>query len=299
MKKFRIILQTLVGSALAAALLSGCSELFISTDAPEMIVPSFPESSVNSDPPFFSVPDISSVSPSESISSEDPPQNTSSPVTSGEFSRHPRFLELEQHFSYTANGKICLSDSQQELADKSLFVGDSICRGFSTYTVTKAQSVFAVGDVAARNFFDKKFYYNGQEAEYKDVLAKVKPEYIFLWMGMNDVNMTSAAEYCKNYEKIISLSLSDSSAKICVCAVSPVNSNFTDNSLIDEFNLAIKQYISDNFSDRVSYIDFAYLLKDSTNALSKGLDSSDGIHLAPECYYIAISEICSQLKITE
>lgn len=298
MKKYNRILHTLIGSTLAAAFLSGCSEVFISTDAPELIIPSSqPEVSVNDENSYhqFSshTPDISSVSPESSA------PDTSLPTASGEFSRHPRFSELEQQFSYTSDGKICLSDAEQKFTDKALFVGDSICRGFSAYKITKPQSVLAAGTVAARNFFEKDFFYNGQETSYKDLLAKTKPEYIFLWMGMNDVNMTSAAEYCKNYEKIISLTLSDSSAKVCVCAISPINSDFTDNSLIDEFNLAMQQYIPNNFSDRVSYIDFAYLLKDSSNMLSKGLDSGDGIHLAPECYYAAISEICSQLKLTE
>lgn len=281
-------------SAIIPIFLCGCSELFISTDAPELVTPSFTESSAD----FSSITPVTDTTLVSSSAESSAPVVTSTPETSESYSRHPRFQELEQHFFYDAAGRLCLSDEQQKLADKSLFVGDSICRGFSAYTVTKSQSVYAVGDAGARNFFNKDYYYNGQKTLYKDLLSKVQPEYIFLWMGMNDVNMTSAAEYCKNYEKIISLSLSGSSAKICVCAVSPVNSGFTDNSLIDEFNLAIKQYISDNFSDRVCYIDFAYMLKDSSNSLSTGLDSGDGIHLAPECYYAAISEICSQLNVT-
>lgn len=307
MKKFCKILRSVSGTALTAAListsLSGCSGLFVSTDAPELVNPSFPESSAYSYNIFSSVTpdisDISSVSSSENSGSENSDPVTSLPSGSEEYSRHPKLLEIEQHFSYNSAGRICLSDAQQKFSDKSLFVGDSICRGFSAYTVTKSQSVFAVGDVAARNFFDKDFYYNGEKTSYKDLLSKIQPEYIFLWMGMNDVNMTSAAEYCKNYEKIISLTLSNSNAKICVCAISPVNSNFTDNSLIDSFNLAIKQYIPENFSGRVSYIDFAYLFKNSSNKLADGLDSGDGIHLAPECYYAAIAEICGQLNITE
>lgn len=305
MKKYFRIFHAAVGSALVSSLLSGCS-LFISTDAPELISPSF-SSGINSGdflPPITPNSEPSSESRLESSSPEGTSSETSVPEAqlpsgSGEYPRHPGLVELERHFSYNAAGNICLSDAQQKFADKSLFVGDSICRGFSAYNVTKSQSVFAAGTVAARNFFDKDFFYNGQAISYKDLLGKIQPEYIFLWMGMNDVNMTSAAEYCKNYEKIVSLTLANSAAKVIICAVSPINSNFTDNTVIDEFNLAIKQYIPENFSDRVSFLDFAYLFKDSSNSLSKGLDSGDGIHLAPECYYAAIAEICRQLNITE
>lgn len=243
---------------------------------------------------FVSSPESGEGSSSEESSSAS--ESASSAVISG--TRHPRFLELEKRFSYDANGKICLSEAEAAFADKALFVGDSICRGFTAYNVVKAKNVYAAGSVGARNFFEMEFQYYGNKTGFDEVLEKTSPESVILSMGMNDVNMTSAQQYCENYRKIIDYALEHSSANVYVCAITPINSNFTEHSRIDAFNLAMKNYIGENCGQRVKFIDFGYLFKNDENMLSKGLDSGDGIHLAPECYYIAMLEICDQLGIT-
>lgn len=303
----RHILQTVIGISLCAVLLSGCSVLFTPTETPaynisNLVITSDSSSKKESEPQSWESFHFSSAN---STRSSAPPESSTPTITSTpqqttpSETRHPRFLELEQQFSYNAEGKICLSEQESAFADKTLFVGDSICRGFAAYSVTKSRNVYASGSVAARNFFEKDFFYNGEATPFKDLLEEMKPEYVLLWMGMNDVNMTSAAEYCENYQKLINFTLENSSANVYICAITPINSDFTENSRIDAFNLAMKQYIPNNFGQRVGFIDFAYLLKNENNQLSGGLDSGDGIHLAPECYYIAMLEICRQLKVID
>lgn len=243
---------------------------------------------------------VSFVSTPSSSSSVTPPVSVSEPdVTPIAGDRHPRFTELEKRFSYDANGKICLSEAEAAFADKALFVGDSICLGFMRYNVIKPKNVFAVGSVGARNFFDMEFQYYGKPTGYDEVLEQTGPESVILSMGMNDVNMTSAQEYCENYRKIIDYTLEHSNANVYVSAITPINSNFAEHSRIDAFNLAMKNYIKENLGQRVAFVDFGYLLKNGDNMLSNGLDSGDGIHLAPECYYIAMLEICDQLGIAD
>ena len=238
----------------------------------------------------------SSAESSKSASESTQSAPSSKPQISSE--RHQRFLELEKHFSYDKNGKICLSQSEAEFADKSLFVGDSICRGFTAYNVVKAKNVYAAGSVGARNFFEMEFHYYGQPTSYSEVLDQTRPENVILSMGMNDINMTSAKQYCENYRKIIDFTLENSGANVYVCAITPINNTkFAEHSRIDAFNLAMKNYILENYGQRVRFIDFGYLLKNPDNLLSAGLDSGDGIHLAPECYFIAMLEICEQLGI--
>lgn len=294
------ILIKLIPLSLAVMLLTGCSVLFTPTETHAyrgsgLISTISPDSSESSS--TYSSPQSSSSSSSSSLSSStisSTAPNSGAPVSS---QRDLRFIELEQQFSYDSSGRLCLSTEENDFADKTLFAGDSICRGFSAYNIVKARNVYAAGSTGARNFLDKDFYYNGKETAYKDVLAELKPDQVILWMGMNDVNMTSAAEYCENYRKIIDLTLENSSANVYVCAITPVNSSFAENSRIDAFNLAMQRYITENFGQRVGYIDFAYILKNENNQLSHGLDSGDGVHLAPECYYIAMLAICKQLDI--
>lgn len=301
------IILCIIGVLFIAALMCGCYAVFQPTETPAYGVSNLinkPDKTLSKQPGSSSssksesVSNISSVS-SQSSSSEDSSSAAEPSSSAGQISseRHRRFLELEKKFSYDANGRICLSESEATFADKSLFVGDSICRGFTAYNVVKAKNVYAAGSVGARNFFDMEFHYYGQPTGYGEVLEQAKPENVILSMGMNDVNMTSAQQYCENYRKIIDFTLENSSANVYVCAITPINSQFAEHSRIDAFNLAMKNYIAENFGQRVSFIDFAYLLKNPDNMLSSGLDSGDGIHLAPECYYIALLEICEQLGI--
>lgn len=300
MKK-QIILGT-AGILFSSVYMCGCFAGFQPTETP-----AYGASNIIIDPNSSSVSDNSSSSTSsiiESISSVISSESTSSEETSSvpivnppSSDRHARFLELEKQFSYDANGKICLSPSQAAFADKALFVGDSICRGFTAYNVVKAKNVYAAGSVSARNFFEMEFHYYGEPTGYAEVLEQTQPETVILSMGMNDVNLTTAEQYCNNYRKIIDFTLEHSSAKVYVCAITPINSNFAEHSRIDAFNMAMKNYISENLGQRVGFVDFGYLLKNSDNMLSAGLDSGDGVHLAPECYFIAMLEICSQLGI--
>lgn len=312
------ILLCAVGILFIALFFCGCFAVFQPTKTPvygssnmfNKVDTSSSKTSSNTPYPITSTsPQSSSESSSESVSDSVPEststETVSSPAPQASASasqisadRNQRFLELEKRFSYDSNGRICLSEAEAEFADKSLFVGDSICRGFTAYNVVKAKNVFAAGSVGARNFFDMEFQYYGQPAAYSDVLEQTEPERVFLSMGMNDVNMTSAKEYCENYRKLIDFTLGHSGANVYVCAITPISKlEFAENSRIDSFNLAMKNYIAENYGQRVSFIDFAYLMKNSDNILSKGLDSGDGIHLAPECYYIAMLEICDQLGI--
>lgn len=310
MKK-QILLLT-VGVLFIALLFCGCYAVFQPTKThaygSSNMFSKPTTSSQSSSHIFYSKSASTSDSRSESSQINELPQSTAQTSSSGSqpqasvpqlsAERHPRFLELEKQFSYDNNGKICLSRSEAEFADKALFVGDSICRGFTAYNVVKAKNVFAAGSVGARNFFNMEFQYSGQPTTYSEVLDLTKPESVILSMGMNDVNMTSAKEYCENYRKIIDFTLENTSANVYVCAITPINDlNFTEHSRIDAFNLAMRNYIMENYGQRVGFIDFGYLFKNPDDLLSAGLDSGDGIHLAPECYFIAMLEICEQLGI--
>lgn len=44
------------------------------------------------------------------------------------------------------------------------------------------------------------------------VLQKANPKNVFFWMGMNDVNLTTAEEFCENYRAIIDIALENSDA---------------------------------------------------------------------------------------
>lgn len=210
----------------------------------------------------------------------------------------PKFDDPESYLTYDPEADdYILTSEEEKLAGESLFVGDSICFGFSAWGVIPGRNVYATGSVAARNLFDFEMYYLNEPAEFVPVLNEVQPEHVFLWMGMNDVNMTSSEEYCENYNKIISTALDNSSADVYVCAITPIRDPyFTEPGRILEFNDAIEHYIKVNFDERVRFISFGEPLKDSDGVLDEQNDGGDGIHLSKRAYYIAMHEITKQIN---
>lgn len=184
-----------------------------------------------------------------------------------------------------------LTEEERSFIDRSVFVGDSICRGFSEYKVVSRQYVYARGSLAARSFFDYTMYMGDDEVDFATVLDKCDPRFVFLSMGMNDVNLTDEETFCENYRAVIDAALSGSSADVYVCAITPINSTFSSNYYIDCYNLKLRAYIEENFSERVHFVDFAKHLKDADGNLKDCFNGGDGIHLAPYAYYVALWEM--------
>lgn len=185
-----------------------------------------------------------------------------------------------------------LSDKEMSFIEHSLLVGDSICSGFSEYGIVPHEYVAAKGNLGSRSFFDYTFKFRGKEDQtYAQVLKTAKPRYVFLSMGMNDVNMVSEAQYCENYRGVIQATLDGSNAEVFVAAITPICSSFCANSVIDSFNDAMREFISDEFPERVHFFDFGQYLKNEQGKLRSCLHSGDGVHLGPYCYYIALWEM--------
>ena len=190
-----------------------------------------------------------------------------------------------------------LTPQQRDFTKQSIFVGDSICMGFGEYNITADKRVYARGNLAAWSFYDYVFYYgvDDEEISYSEVLKRTKPQYVFLSMGMNDINMTSEEKFCENYSRIIEHTLLQSSADIYVCAITPVDSSFTTNEEIDRYNTALSMYIEEHFSGRVHFVDYNKHLRDEDGKLPEHHTSGDGIHLGPHAYYIALWEMHNTL----
>ncbi|MGN0687871.1 MAG: SGNH/GDSL hydrolase family protein, partial [Oscillospiraceae bacterium] len=190
-----------------------------------------------------------------------------------------------------------LSDEEKSFIGQSIFVGDSICLGFGSYGRVPKERVIARGSLGAWSFFDYDFSYKNKDCSYDYVLKKIKPKYVFLSMGMNDVNITNADMYCVNYSKIIDITLKETDARIFVCAINPVDSDFTSNERIDQFNSAMRDYVKEHYTGRVECIDYGRLFRCADGKKLCGqLSGGDGIHLAPYAYDMALWEIHNVLS---
>ncbi len=191
-----------------------------------------------------------------------------------------------------------LQDGDLDFLEHSVFVGDSICKGFGYYGFVDNDKVYGVASLAARSFFDYSFKYGPDDKEigFVELLKHTKPEILFLSMGMNDVNMTTEKRFCENYKKIIDLALENSDAEIYICAITPVNGKFTANSVINSFNDTLKQFLSETYTERVRYVDFGQHLRSVNGKLLDIHNAGDGVHIMPSAYKIAMWELARVTK---
>lgn len=196
-----------------------------------------------------------------------------------------------------------LSDEYKEFISKCVFVGDSICYGLEAYDVLPGEQVVAKGDVAARSIFDYTFRIKAGEdpVPILTALIDLKPEYIVFSMGMNDVNMTSEATFCNNYNNLLSQVesfLPDST--LIVLSITPTTLNKLTgkfqvrNEYIDEFNIALKEFLDS--TGKWTYVDVAHEMKNTHNQLKERyLGSDDGVHLTPEAYSAILYQLCERM----
>lgn len=227
-----------------------------------------------------------------SVATTTAPEKPQTQKSSEESTTEPPEEELiEEYNTFT------LTDEDNDLLSRCVFVGDSICSGLKVYDILPAEHVVAQGNIAARNIFDFTFIVDGGEQSLLSALVALKPEYIVFSMGMNDVNITSQDEFVQNYTDLLTMTESFlPDAKLIVLSITPVdrNSSFTANENIDSFNEKISQALSEN--EKWLFVDITAELKNSANALKTNYSSGDGIHLAPDAYYAMLSQLCGAVR---
>ena len=190
------------------------------------------------------------------------------------------------------------SDADEAFLSDVTFVGDSICYGLEVYDYMPPDNVLAVGSVAARNIFDFTFEVGNAEYGIVDAVKKVQPKIVVFSMGMNDINLTTPEQYCENYMDLLDkVHAAVPSAKLYVASITPISNNidFNNNTNIDSFNSAIKQYLADS-GKGYGYVDIASYLKDQWNGLSYIYSGGDGIHLQGHAYSAILYQVCEQLR---
>lgn len=168
-------------------------------------------------------------------------------------------------------------------------VGDSIAYGFNAYGYISDEQNLAQGSVGIRNIHDFTFTDNdGQEVDVLDALEERQPAYIYMSMGMNDVNMCTEEEYINYYQEAISsIQQLCPNSNIIVAGITPVasDSDYTDNAEIRKFNDGLEQMIADLQQPNVVYFDAYSIVADpDTQDMNPNYSGGDGIHLASTVY---------------
>lgn len=172
---------------------------------------------------------------------------------------------------------------------KTIFIGDSITEGLSSYGLVDDEKVFASKGLTLKKAKD----------EIPDA-AKANPERIFILLGTNDLLYgMKSSEYIKSYKELINLiRKSLPKADIYIESILPVTEEVQNkkplllNSRIDEFNNALIQMSKE---EGVNYVKAAALFKNAKGCMDIKY-SSDGIHIKFEAYKILLNYLKSNAK---
>lgn len=191
-------------------------------------------------------------------------------------------------------------------AEKIIIVGDSIAYGFNAYGYISDAQNLAQGSVAIRNIHDFSFTYDGCEMDILDALKEAQPTYIYMSMGMNDVNMTTAKEYGDAYkEAILSIQKICPDSNLIIAGITPIaaDSDFTDNAEIRNFNRELEQVVKEFDSPNIVYFDAYSVIADpETEYMRPECSGGDGIHLSGQSYedlLNAVYEVMDTMPIPE
>lgn len=171
------------------------------------------------------------------------------------------------------------------------FLGDSTCLGYCRYGFIGDDRVFGNGGVAARNIHTHTFVQKGQEVDFITALKNTGCTELYFLMGMNDVRITSADDYKKNYREMLSeVKEAIPYANIHILSVTPITeySDFYPNERIDMLNDKLRE-ISEE--EGYAFVDTAAAVKNEKGFLIDELCSGDGIHMVSDAYFLMLEVI--------
>lgn len=171
-------------------------------------------------------------------------------------------------------------------------MGDSIASGFHLYDFIPDEHGLAHGSVAIRNLHDFTFSCEGEEMDALDAVERLQPAYLYMSMGMNDLNIISSEEYNTLYRTEIENILRIApETNIIVGAITPIEatSDFTSNTRIQEYNAVLQEMVKSFARSNVIYFDAYSILADpATQALREEYSAGDGVHLSTKSYEVLL-----------
>ena len=183
----------------------------------------------------------------------------------------------------------------RDFMEDTLFVGDSVCRALYVYNnLLTTKQVAAVGGGAARNIYDYTFKMEDNEFDLKQAVEHYKPKAVFLWMGINDINMTEKDVYAENLKAIAEDVIAHSpESRVVILSMSPTADyhEWNANERIREYNKAAMEMCEKVTDKEIYYLDIQDILSDTDGYLLPECDGGDGMHLSEMAYIRLLSYI--------
>lgn len=191
-----------------------------------------------------------------------------------------------------------------------VFVGDSIMLGFRNYSMKQKDSFLnkiqflAAGNFSARNALwdvtEKSVHpvYQGKKRQIWESISMMEAKKVFLFFGMNDLNLSGLEGTCENYAKVIH-HIKELNPEIEIHIISMTytvkgaDTGLLNNTTIREFNTMLQNMAAEN---GWGYMDLATPLSDENGDLASIYCSDEYVHHSKEAYQVWTTVIRNYAK---
>ncbi|MDE5584670.1 MAG: hypothetical protein K2J08_13355 [Ruminococcus sp.] len=232
--------------------------------------------------------------PSEEIYIE----TTDTQLTAGISANEPVTYTVTTSISSYVGNSLTASPNSEFYQEKIYVAGDSIAFGFNLYGLIPDGHNIATESLSMWNL-DYFTFPTGMGLV--DTIAYYQPSLLYMSLGMNDVNASTAEQFAERYQNTIKqIRERVPDINIAVAGITPVTieSGFVDNQVIIEFNNALENMVRSLNTTHVYYFDTFSILADSTDSLRTECTGGDGIHLTTQCYYDIFNNLFTFLDKT-
>ena len=189
------------------------------------------------------------------------------------------------------------------LYQENLFTaGDSITLGLRYYGFIPREHSIAGDSVSMWNLSHFSFTVGSEEFELVDAVEKLQPKMLYMWLGMNDVNLNMPQKFVKKYSEVIGeIRERVPDIIIIVAAITPVGSGckVVKNTIIRDYNAALMEMVKRIDSPDVLFFDDYSVICDDELCLTSGYSSGDGMHLYIPCYTDILTALFDYLDTTD
>ncbi len=193
-----------------------------------------------------------------------------------------------QPVNVTTKAQAASSSNVKFYQDRVYVAGDSIAYGFCAYGYIPYDHNIAQGSLAMRNHTSYGWFnVNGRQMRCLEAVFAKQPRLLYVSMGMNDVNLTSAQTYASNYVSF----LRQVRAKLPNCIIVAANitpiassSGFTSIYNIRNSNVAMQNAVKAMNDPNIILFDAYSVVSAGGTYMANGYSAGDGIHLQGHVY---------------
>lgn len=180
--------------------------------------------------------------------------------------------------------------------------GDSITLGLRYYGFIPREHSIAGDSVSMWNLSHFSFTVGEEELELVDAVERIQPKMLYMWIGMNDVNLNMPQKFVKKYREVIDeIRECVPGIIIVVATITPVSSGckVVKNTVIRDYNAALMEMVKRIASPDVLFFDAYSVICDEDLNLTSGYSSGDGMHLYIPCYTDIMTALFDFLDTTD